>query len=72
MKWQSVLCNVLYLLVYLQALFPVSFLFSRSFKFPARNDDILKQYKAFPHLSTVEQEISATVTRKIHLELNLG
>lgn len=54
------------------ALFPVSFLFSRSLKFPAGYDDVLKQYKAFPHVSTVEQEISATGTRKIHLELNLG
>ncbi|OVA09514.1 Peptidase M28 [Macleaya cordata] len=54
-------------------LFPVSFLFSGSLKFPDRSDDILKQYRHFPHLSTYrEATVSSTGFRKIHLELSLG
>ncbi|XP_057949566.1 uncharacterized protein LOC131144739 isoform X2 [Malania oleifera] len=55
------------------ALFPVSFLISRSLKFPARSDDIMKQYNHFPHLSTYKpQSMSDEGSRRIHLELNLG
>ncbi|KAL5762411.1 hypothetical protein ACOSP7_018675 [Xanthoceras sorbifolium] len=55
------------------ALFPVSFLFSRTLKFPARSDEILKQYKYFPHLSNYKP---VTTTgdgyRKVYLDLSLG
>ncbi|XP_074295688.1 uncharacterized protein LOC141623484 [Silene latifolia] len=55
------------------AVFPVSFLFSRSLKFPARHDNVLLQYESFPYLSTVKQEkFSDSGNRKVHLELNLG
>lgn len=59
--------------IYLQALFPVSFLFSRSLKFPVRHEEILKQYSSFPYLSIVEQEeFSDAGIRKVYLELNIG
>ncbi|KMT07478.1 hypothetical protein BVRB_6g150960 isoform A [Beta vulgaris subsp. vulgaris] len=55
------------------ALFPVSFLFSRSLKFPVRHEEILKQYSSFPYLSIVEQEeFSDAGIRKVYLELNIG
>ncbi|KAG2706640.1 hypothetical protein I3760_05G113100 [Carya illinoinensis] len=55
------------------ALFPVSFLFSRSLKFPTQSDGILKQYKCFPHLSVYKQHIiSSKGSRRVHLELSLG
>ncbi|PSS26958.1 Endoplasmic reticulum metallopeptidase [Actinidia chinensis var. chinensis] len=55
------------------ALFPVSFLFSRSLKFPAKSDDIVKQYKYFPHLSSYKtQKVSDRGSRKLYLELSLG
>ncbi|PON82841.1 hypothetical protein TorRG33x02_214150 [Trema orientale] len=55
------------------ALFPVSFLFSRSLKFPAKSNEILEQYRRFPLLSTHEpRTTSSTGTRRIHLELSLG
>ncbi|KAL9225560.1 hypothetical protein vseg_001466 [Gypsophila vaccaria] len=55
------------------AVFPVSFLFSRSMKFPARHDNVLQQYESFPHLSTFKQEnfVDAGI-RRVHLELNLS
>ncbi|CAB4263997.1 unnamed protein product [Prunus armeniaca] len=54
-------------------LFPVSFLFSRSLKFPARSDGILKQYRQFPHLSTYEPHtVFSGGSRRIYLELSLG
>ncbi|OMO60434.1 hypothetical protein CCACVL1_24168 [Corchorus capsularis] len=55
------------------ALFPVSFLFSGSLKFPASNDQILKQYKHFPHLYTnMPQVKSDDGSRRVYLELSLG
>ncbi|KAF7813617.1 endoplasmic reticulum metallopeptidase 1 isoform X1 [Senna tora] len=55
------------------ALFPVSFLFSNSLKFPAKADDILEQYEFFPKLSVQEPySNSAKGPRRIHLELSLG
>ncbi|GFS33846.1 Zn-dependent exopeptidases superfamily protein [Actinidia rufa] len=55
------------------ALFPVSFLFSRSLKFPAKSDDIMKQYKYFPHLSSYKpQKVSDRGSRTLYLELSLG
>ncbi|KAM5568193.1 hypothetical protein ABKV19_015984 [Rosa sericea] len=54
-------------------LFPVSFLFSRSLKFPARSDGILKQYGQFPHLSTYKPHtVFGEESRRIYLELSLG
>ncbi|XP_077250312.1 Zn-dependent exopeptidases superfamily protein [Tasmannia lanceolata] len=55
------------------ALFPVSFLFSGSLKFPARSDDIVKHYRYLPYVSTYKPiTISSTGSRKVHLELSLG
>ncbi|KAK2636775.1 hypothetical protein Ddye_031567 [Dipteronia dyeriana] len=55
------------------ALFPVSFLFTRSLKFPARSDEILKQYKYFPHLSNyMPFTTSDDGCRKVYLNLSLG
>ncbi|XP_021281761.1 endoplasmic reticulum metallopeptidase 1 [Herrania umbratica] len=55
------------------ALFPVSFLFSRSLKFPARSDEILKRYRHFPHLYTYKpQMMSSDGSRRVYLELSLG
>ncbi|GMY26477.1 endoplasmic reticulum metallopeptidase 1 isoform X1 [Fagus crenata] len=55
------------------ALFPVSFLFSRSLKFPTRSDDVLKQYRYFPHLSVYKPHtISSKGSRRVYLELSLG
>ncbi|KAM2334187.1 hypothetical protein ACFXTH_011769 [Malus domestica] len=54
-------------------LFPVSFLFSRSLKFPAKSDSILKQYKQFPHLSTYEpHKVFSEGSRRVYLQLSLG
>ncbi|KAK6922400.1 Peptidase M28 [Dillenia turbinata] len=55
------------------AIFPVSFLFSRSLKFPARSDEILKQYNTFPHISTYKpQTVSSNGSRRIYLDFQLG
>ncbi|OMO88172.1 Peptidase M28 [Corchorus olitorius] len=55
------------------ALFPVSFLFSGSLKFPASNDQILKQYKHFPHLYTTTPQVKSNDgSRRVYLELTLG
>ncbi|XP_021630979.1 endoplasmic reticulum metallopeptidase 1 isoform X3 [Manihot esculenta] len=55
------------------ALFPVSHLFSRSLKFPASSDDIIKEYRYFPHLSNYKPHtISSKGSRKVYLELSLG
>ncbi|XP_012085666.1 endoplasmic reticulum metallopeptidase 1 isoform X2 [Jatropha curcas] len=55
------------------ALFPVSHLFSRSLKFAAKKDDVMKQYRYFPNLSTYKpHDISNEGSRRIHLELSLG
>ncbi|KAJ6813486.1 endoplasmic reticulum metallopeptidase 1 isoform X1 [Iris pallida] len=54
-------------------LFPVSFLFSGSLKFPAETDAILRQYEHMPHLSIREPiSVSENGLRKVHLELSLG
>lgn len=55
------------------AIFPVSFLLSKSMKFPVKHEEIMKQYNSFPYLSTVErEEFSDAGNRKVHLELSLG
>ncbi|XP_048318520.1 uncharacterized protein LOC107428382 isoform X4 [Ziziphus jujuba] len=54
-------------------LFPVSLLFARGLKLPAKSDEMLKQYKHFPNLSTYEPHIIYSgETRRVHLELSLG
>ncbi|XP_068326281.1 uncharacterized protein [Pyrus communis] len=54
-------------------IFPVSFLFSRSLKFPAKSDSILKQYRQFPHLSTYEPHtVFIEGSRRVYLQLSLG
>lgn len=54
-------------------LFPVSFLFTGSMKFPAKSVDILKQYEYMPHLSIQDQDfITYTGRRRVHLELSQG
>ncbi|KAK9120061.1 hypothetical protein Scep_018154 [Stephania cephalantha] len=55
------------------ALFPVSFLFSGSLKFPAKSEDMLKQYGYLPHLSINKPTTySSSGSRKVFLELYLG
>ncbi|XP_057419329.1 uncharacterized protein LOC130713574 [Lotus japonicus] len=55
------------------AIFPVSFLFSNSLKFPAKGDDILKQYEFFPKLSVQNTSLNSEKgPRRVHLELYLG
>ncbi|CAJ1935659.1 unnamed protein product [Sphenostylis stenocarpa] len=55
------------------AIFPVSFLFSNSLKFPAKKDDILKQYQYFPELSIQNPSLNSEKgPRRVHLELSLG
>ncbi|XWS34580.1 hypothetical protein CRYUN_Cryun21dG0050400 [Craigia yunnanensis] len=47
--------------------------FSRSLKFPARRDEVLKQYRHFPHLySNQPQMMSSDESRRVYLELSLG
>lgn len=54
------------------ALFPVSFLFSRSLKFPAKESTSTKDLH-FPYLIASEpQTISADGSRRVYLELSLG
>ncbi|KAG6651302.1 hypothetical protein I3843_06G095700 [Carya illinoinensis] len=55
------------------ALFPLSFLFSRSLKLPTKSDDVLKQYSYFPHLSIHKPHtISSEGSRRVYLKLSLG
>ncbi|RZB96209.1 Endoplasmic reticulum metallopeptidase 1 isoform B [Glycine soja] len=55
------------------AIFPLSFLFSNSLKFPAKKDDILKQYEFFPKLSVQNPSLNSKKgPRRVHLELYLG
>ncbi|XAR64405.1 hypothetical protein NMG60_11024726 [Bertholletia excelsa] len=55
------------------AIFPISFLISRSLRFPTRSDEIMEQYRYFPYLSSYKpQMISDGGSRKIYLELSLG
>ncbi|RVW24506.1 hypothetical protein CK203_082135 [Vitis vinifera] len=54
-------------------LFPVSFLFSGSLKFPARSDDMLKHYSSFPQLSAYKPHtLYDGGSRRVHLEFYLG
>ncbi|KAL5055448.1 hypothetical protein RYX36_036130 [Vicia faba] len=54
-------------------LFPVSSLFSNSLKFPANEDDILKQYQFFPALSVQNTSSNSEKGhRRVHLDLYLG
>lgn len=53
--------------------FPISYLFSRGLKFSAERDDVLKQYRNFPHLKTYRpQALFAGGSRRIYLEFQLG
>ncbi|KAK7319050.1 hypothetical protein RJT34_03760 [Clitoria ternatea] len=55
------------------AIFPVSFLFSNSLKFPAKTDEILRQYEFFPKLSVQNPSVNSEKgPRRVHLELYLG
>ncbi|KAL5973045.1 hypothetical protein ACLOJK_039852, partial [Asimina triloba] len=56
-----------------RALFPVSFLFSGSLKFPARGVDIFEHYRHLPQLSAYSPTtFSSMGSRKIYLEFSLG
>ncbi|PIN05600.1 Aminopeptidases of the M20 family [Handroanthus impetiginosus] len=56
-----------------KGIFPISALFSRSLKFPTKIEDVLKQYRYFPHLSSVKtQAITVGGHQRINLELSLG
>ncbi|XP_073130207.1 uncharacterized protein [Henckelia pumila] len=56
-----------------KGIFPISSLFSRSLKFPAKTDDILSQYRLFPYLSTDKSQlIRVGGPRRVYLELSLG
>ncbi|XP_027097684.2 endoplasmic reticulum metallopeptidase 1 [Coffea eugenioides] len=53
--------------------FPISYLFSGSLKFSAERDDVLKQYRNFPHLKTYRpQALLDGGSRRIYLEFHLG
>ncbi|KAK4283475.1 hypothetical protein QN277_000422 [Acacia crassicarpa] len=55
------------------AIFPVSFLFSNSLKFPAKGDDILEKYEFFPKLSVQNSYSNSTNgLKRVYLELSLG
>jgi hypothetical protein len=55
------------------AIYPVSFLFTGSLKYPARADEILERYEDFPSLSILETvALSENGRRRVHLELYLG
>lgn len=57
----------------LQAIFPVSSLISNSLNFPAKADDVLKQYQFFPKLSVQSTSLNSEKgPRRVHLELYLG
>ncbi|KAL3501024.1 hypothetical protein ACH5RR_035473 [Cinchona calisaya] len=54
-------------------IFPISYLFSRSLKFPANMDDVLKQYEKFPYLRTYRPQVLLDGgSRRIYLEFDLG
>ncbi|XP_051144524.1 uncharacterized protein LOC127260697 isoform X2 [Andrographis paniculata] len=56
-----------------KGIFPISNLFSGSLKFPANTEDILKQFKYFPYLSTDEDQVPvAGRFRRVNLELSMG
>ncbi|ERN09980.1 hypothetical protein AMTR_s00013p00220950 [Amborella trichopoda] len=53
-------------------LLPVSYLFSGSLKFPAREQDIINHYKQLPKLSMNKPIVTSNGPRRVYLELNLG
>ncbi|KAK4760488.1 hypothetical protein SAY87_005381 [Trapa incisa] len=53
-------------------IFPVSFLFSGSLKFPGRSDEIMKHYQHLPHLSASNPPRIVKESRRVYLELSLG
>ncbi|XP_016569796.1 endoplasmic reticulum metallopeptidase 1 isoform X4 [Capsicum annuum] len=54
-------------------IFPISSLFSRCMKFPAKRSDVLAEYNHFPHLTTNKpQESLNGGSRRIYLEFSLG
>ncbi|KAI5679363.1 hypothetical protein M9H77_10313 [Catharanthus roseus] len=53
--------------------FPISSLFSRGLKFPAESDEILKQNRYLPHLTSFRPEDSlGGGLRRVYLEFSLG
>ncbi|KAI3452600.1 hypothetical protein Pfo_009264 [Paulownia fortunei] len=56
-----------------KGIFPISALFSRSLKFPTKIEDVLKQYRYFPHLTTDKSQVmSVGGPRRVNLEFSLG
>ncbi|GFP88377.1 endoplasmic reticulum metallopeptidase 1 [Phtheirospermum japonicum] len=56
-----------------KGIFPISSLFSRSLKFPRKTDDVVEQYRYFPHLSIEKsQVISVGASRRVNIEFSLG
>ncbi|KAL0447250.1 UNVERIFIED_CONTAM: Endoplasmic reticulum metallopeptidase 1 [Sesamum latifolium] len=54
-------------------IFPISAMFSRTLKFPTRAEDILEQYRYFPHLSTDKSQFTSSGgPRRVNLEFSLG
>ncbi|XP_010314171.1 uncharacterized protein [Solanum lycopersicum] len=54
-------------------IFPISSLFSRCMKFPAKGSDVSAEYNHFPHLTTNKpQESLSGGSRRIYLEFSLG
>ncbi|KAK4765057.1 hypothetical protein SAY86_026147 [Trapa natans] len=53
-------------------IFPVSFLFSGSLKFPGRSEEIMKNYQYLPHLSASNTPTIVKESRRVYLELSLG
>lgn len=56
-----------------KGIFPISNLFSGSLKFPAKTEEILKQYRYFPHLLVDESQTAfGGRHRRVNLELSVG
>ncbi|KAL3644438.1 hypothetical protein CASFOL_009618 [Castilleja foliolosa] len=56
-----------------KGIFPISALFSRSLKFPRKTDDVLEQYRYFPHLSIEKSQVkSVGGSRRVNIEFSLG
>ncbi|KAK1403197.1 Endoplasmic reticulum metallopeptidase 1 [Heracleum sosnowskyi] len=55
------------------AIYPLSSLFSRSIKVPAKSDAILSKYRYLPHLSSYKPPMISDVgSRRVYLEFSLG
>ncbi|WOH16639.1 hypothetical protein DCAR_0936197 [Daucus carota subsp. sativus] len=55
------------------AIYPLSSLFSRGIKVPAKSDAILKKYRYLPHLSSYKPPMISDVgSRRVYLEFSLG